>query len=111
MFYGGYSIQFSFAYIPDRINNLRVGRINFDICYIRYYELYVCVVRYFKETVSKIKLFTDIFMRMQRVAHYLFLAFKLILVYFQHTFHYLINEAEYHTNLVLLIICLINNTL
>ena len=46
-------------------------------------------------------------MRMQRVAHYLVLAFKMILVYFQHTFHCLINEAAYHTNLVLLIICLI----
>ena len=44
------------------------------------------------------------------MTHYLFLAFKLILVYFQHTFRCLINEAVYHTNLVLLIICLINNT-
>ena len=50
-------------------------------------------------------------MRMQRVTHYLFLAFKLILVNFQHTFHCLFDEAAYHTNLVLLIICLINNTL
>ena len=61
------------------------------------------VISYFKETVSEIKLYTDIFMRMQRVTHYLFLAFKMILVYFQHTFHVLINEAAYHTNLVLLI--------
>ena len=70
----------------------------FDICYIRYYALYVSVISYFKETVSKIKLYTDIFMRMQWVTHYLFLAFKMILVYFQHTFHCLINEATYHTN-------------
>ena len=69
------------------------------------------VISYFKETVSKMKVYTDIFMRMQRVTHYLFLAFKLIKVYFQHTFHCLINEAAYRTNLVLLIVCLINNTL
>ena len=50
-------------------------------------------------------------MRMQRVTHYLFLAFKMILFDFQHAFHCIINEAAYHTNLVLLIICLINNTL
>ena len=50
-------------------------------------------------------------MRMQEVTHYLFLAFELILVYFRHTFHCLINEAAYYTNLVLLIIFLINNTL
>ena len=36
-------------------------------------------------------------MLMQRVTRYLFLAFKIILVYFQHTFHCLINEAAYHT--------------
>ena len=70
---------------------------NFDICYISYYALYVSVISYFKETVSKIKLYTDIFMRMQRATRYLFLAFKIILVYFQHTFHCLINEAAYHT--------------
>ena len=70
---------------------------NFDICYISYYALYVSVISYFKETVSKIKLYTDIFMRMQRAIRYLFLAFKIILVYFQHTFHCLINEAAYHT--------------
>ena len=98
MFYGGGSIQFSFAYIPDRINHLRVVRINFDIRYIRYYALYVSVISYFKETVSEINLNTDIFMRMQRVTHYLFSAFKMVLVYFQHTFHCLINEAAYHTN-------------
>ena len=50
-------------------------------------------------------------MRMQRVTDYLFSVFKLILVYFPHTFHCLINEAAYHTNLVLLTICFINNTL
>ena len=91
MCYGGGSIQFSFAYIPDRINHLRVVRINFDMCYNRYYALNVYVIIYFKETVSKIKSNTDIFMRMQRVTHYLFLAFKMIIVYFQHTFHCLIN--------------------
>ena len=69
------------------------------------------VISYLKETVSKIKFYTDIFMRMEGVTHYLFLAFKLSLVYFQHTFHCLINEAAYLTNLVLLTICLINNTL
>ena len=78
MFQGGGSIQFSFTYIPDRINHLRVIIINFDICYIRYYALYVSVISYFKETVSKIKLYTDIFMPMQRVTRYLFLAFKTI---------------------------------
>ena len=52
-FLGGCSIQFSFAYIIGRINHLIVGRINFDICNIRYYELYVYVISYFKETVSK----------------------------------------------------------
>ena len=56
-------------------------------------------------------MYTDIFMHMQRVTHYLFLAFKMILVYFQHTFHCLFNEAANHTNIVLLISCLINNTL
>ena len=87
----GGSIQFPFAYIPDRIKHVRLVRINFDICYIRYYALNVSVISYFKDTVSKIKLYTDIFMRKQRVTHYLFLAFKMILVYFQHTFHCLIN--------------------
>ena len=69
------------------------------------------VISYFKETVSKVKLYTEIFMPVQSVKHYLFLAFKMILVYFQHTFYCLFNEAAYHTNLLLLIICLINNTL
>ena len=38
-------------------------------------------------------------MRMQteRVTRNLFLAFKINLVYFQQTFHCLINEAAYHT--------------
>ena len=36
-FYAGGSIQFNFAYIPDRINHLRVGRIKFDTCNIRYH--------------------------------------------------------------------------
>ena len=44
-------MQFSFAYIPDRSNHPKVGRINFNTCYIRYYELYVTVISYFKETV------------------------------------------------------------
>ena len=56
-FLGGGSIQFSFAYIPGRINHLIVGRINFDICNIRYYELYVYVISYFKETSQKNKLY------------------------------------------------------
>ena len=42
-----------FAHIPDRINHLRVGRINFDICYIGYYALYVSVSSYYKETFTK----------------------------------------------------------
>ena len=46
-------MQFSFAYIPDRINHLRVVRKRFDICYIRYNAIYVSVISYFKETVSK----------------------------------------------------------
>ena len=50
-FLGGGSIQFSFAYISGRNNHLIVGRINFDICNIRYYKLYVYVISYFKETV------------------------------------------------------------
>ena len=78
---------------------------------IRYYALYVSVISYFADTVSNIKLYTDIFIRMQRVTHYVFLAFKMVLVYFQHTFRCLIDEAAYHTNLVLLITCLINNIL
>ena len=41
-----------FAYIQDRINLLRVGRIQFDICYIRYYALFASVNSYFlKENV------------------------------------------------------------
>ena len=48
MFYGDGSIQFFFANIPDRINYLRVGRIRFDVCYIRQYALYVSVISYLK---------------------------------------------------------------
>ena len=66
MFYGDGSIQFFFANIPDRINHLRVGRIKFDVCYIRQYVLYVSVISYFKETVSKSNCI------LQMVTHYLF---------------------------------------
>ena len=49
------------------------------------------------------------FKRVQMLAHYLFLAFKLILVYFQHYFNCSVNGTFNHTNLVHLIICLTNN--
>ena len=105
-FLGGGSIQFSFAYIPDRINHLIVSRINFDICNIRYYELYVYVISYFKETVSKNQI-----VYAEGDTLLVFKVFKVVLVYFQRTFHCFIKEAAYHTNFVPLIICLINNTL
>ena len=33
--YAGGIIQFNFAFIQDRINPVRTGRIKFDTCYIR----------------------------------------------------------------------------
>ena len=33
-FYADGSIRFNFAYIPDRINHLRVGKLKFDTCNI-----------------------------------------------------------------------------
>ena len=33
--YADGSIQFNFAYIPNRINHIRVGKINFGTCNIR----------------------------------------------------------------------------
>ena len=44
-------------------------------------------------------------MRLQKMAHYLLLAFTLILVYCQHKVQCLINEIVNFTNLVVLINC------
>ena len=62
-------IVFFFAYIPDKINYLRVGRIKFIYMTI---EVTCVCNQLFLEIISKIKLYTDIYMHMQMMTHYLF---------------------------------------
>ena len=62
-------IVFFFAYIPDKINYQRVGRIKF--IYMTIEVICVCN-QLFLEIISKIKLYTDIYMHMQMMTHYLF---------------------------------------
>ena len=47
----------------------------------------------FLKIISKIKLYTDIYMHMLMMTHYLFQLLRTILVYFQHTFHSIFNET------------------
>ena len=47
---------FFFTLVPDLINHQNVGRIKFDVCYIRYYASYGFLITYFfkKKAVSKL---------------------------------------------------------
>ena len=62
-------IVFIFAYTPEKTNYLRVGRIKF--IYITIEVISLCN-QLFLKIISKIKLYTDIYMHMQRMTHYLF---------------------------------------
>ena len=60
------TILFFFAYIPDRINYLRVGN-TIDFMH------YTCLLSViFSRECLQIKLYTDIDMHMQMITHYLF---------------------------------------
>ena len=81
-----------FAYIPNRINYLRVGRIKF--IYITIYVMhYTCLKQLFLKRMSKNQI---VYWHLYAYADgdtSLVLAFKLILVYFQHTFIVKLNQT------------------
>ena len=67
-------LYYYFAYIPDKINYLRVGWIKFiysTIEFMHYTLARVCNQLYFKDNLKKNKLFTDFYMHMQMMIHYL----------------------------------------
>ena len=71
-FYAGGSIQFNFAYISDRINNIRNGKIKFDTLTLDSMHNTCLKSVNFERDCLKITVYTDIYMHMQMVTHYLF---------------------------------------